>query len=109
MAEARQVVKYTFVKVAPQALAWPAEARQAAAREFTALLDARADSGTLLTYSTVGLRGDCDLPIWQAADPGDEIQRAGSQWRGAQLGPHLTVAQSFLALLRPSPSLGPSK
>ena len=30
MAEARQVVKYTFVKIDPAALAWPAEARQAA-------------------------------------------------------------------------------
>src|SRR5256712_4210459 len=109
MADARQVVKYTFVKVDPQALAWPAEARQAAAREFTALLDARADSGTLLTYSTVGLRGDCDLLIWQAADRVDEIQRAESQWRGTQLGPHLTVAHSFLAMMRPSPYLGRHK
>jgi len=106
MAEARQVVKYTFVKIDPAALAWPAEARQAAAREFTALLDARADAGTLLTYSTVGLRGDCDLLIWQAADTVEEIQRAESQWRGTQLGPHLRVAHSFLAMMRPSPYLG---
>src|SRR5438045_5839967 len=79
MAEARQVVKYTFVKINPAALAWPADGRLAAAREFTELLDARADAGTLLTYSTVGLRGDCDLLIWQAADTVDEIQRAESQ------------------------------
>ena len=109
MADARQVVKYTFVKIDPQALAWSVEARQAAAREFTGLLDARADSGTLLTYSTVGLRGDCDLLIWQAADRVDEIQRAESQWRGTQLGPHLTVAHSFLAMMRPSPYLGRHK
>jgi len=109
MADARQVVKYTFVKIDPQALAWPADARQAAARELTELLDARADSGTLLTYSTVGLRGDCDLLIWQAADRVDEIQRAESQWRGTQLGPHLTVAHSFLAMMRPSPYLGRHK
>src|SRR5439155_21763213 len=86
MAEARQVVKYTFVKINPAALAWPADGRLAAAREFTELLDARADAGTLLTYCTVGLRGDCDLLIWQAADTVDEIQRAESQWRGTQLG-----------------------
>jgi len=109
MAEARQVVKYTFVKIDPAALAWPADARQTAAREFTELLDARADSGTLLTYSTVGLRGDCDLLIWQAADTVDEIQRAESQWRGTQLGPHLTVAHSFLAMMRRSPYLGQHK
>src|SRR5207249_11496837 len=97
MAEARQVVKYTFVKIDPAALAWPAEARQAAAREFTALLDAPADAGTLLTHSTVGLRGDGDLLIWQAADTVDENQRAESQWRGTRVEPHLRVAHSFLA------------
>src|SRR5205814_6683545 len=68
MAEARQLVKYTFVKVDPRALSWAANERQAAVREFAGLLDAGADAGTLLTYSTVGLRGDCDVLIWQAAD-----------------------------------------
>src|SRR2546428_7998994 len=105
MPEARKVVKYTFVKIDPAALAWPADARQTAAREFTEVLDARADSGTRLTYSTVGLRGDCDLLIWQAVDTVDEIQRAEAQWRGPQLGPHLTVAHSFLAMMRRSPYL----
>jgi chlorite dismutase len=106
MAEARQVVKYTFVKVNPGVLAWPVDQRQAAADEFGQLLDARAGSGTLLTYSTVGLRGDCDLLIWQAADTVDRIQGAESQWRATQLGPHLAVAHSFLAMMRPSPYLG---
>ena len=106
MAEARQAVKYTFVKVDPAVLKWPAGERQAAGREFAGLLDTRASEGTLLTYSTVGLRGDCDVLIWQAADTVDEIQRAESRWRATQLGPHLTVAHSFLAMMRPSPYLG---
>jgi len=106
MAEARQVVKYTFVKVDAQVLAWPVEERQAAADEFAQLLDVRAGAGTLLTYSTVGLRGDCDLLIWQAADNVDVIQGAESQWRGTHLGPRLAVAHSFLAMMRPSPYLG---
>jgi len=106
MAEARQVVKYTFVKVDPAVLAWPVDQRQAAADEFAQLLDARAGAGMLLTYSTVGLRGDCDLLIWQAAESVDVIQGAESQWRATQLGPHLAVAHSFLAMMRPSPYLG---
>ncbi len=106
MAETRQLVKYTFVKVDSSVLAWPADQRAAAAREFTELLDARADEGTLLTYSTVGLRGDCDLLIWQAADTVDDIQQAESRWRSTRLGPHLQVAHSFLAMMRPSPYLG---
>jgi chlorite dismutase len=109
MSDARQVVKYTFLKIEPAVFNWPAGERQAAARQFTELLDVRAERGTLLTYSTVGLRGDCDLLIWQAADTVDEIQRLESQWRATQLGPYLRVAHSFLAMMRPSPYLGRHK
>ena len=52
MAEARQVIKYTFVKVDAQVLAWPVEERQAAADEFAQLLEARAVAGTLLAVRT---------------------------------------------------------
>src|SRR3989449_9215599 len=109
MAEARQVVKYTFLKVEAPVLSWPAEEREAAVREFTGLLEAGPTGETLLAYSTVGLRGDCDLLIWQAADTVDAIQRAESQWRATPLGPHLRVAHSFLAMMKPSPYLGRHK
>lgn len=109
MSDLRQVVKYTFLKIDPAVLGWPAVERQAAAQQFGQLLDVRAEMGTLLTYSTVGLRGDCDLLIWQAADTVDEIQRLESQWRATQLGPALRVAHSFLAMMRPSPYLGRHK
>src|SRR5437762_2871307 len=109
MAEARQVVKYTFLKVEASVLSWPAEEREAAVREFTGLLEAGPTGETLLAYSTVGLRGDCDLLIWQAADTVDAIQRAESQWRATRLGPYLRVAHSFLAMMKPSPYLGRHK
>jgi len=109
MAEARQVVKYTFLKVEAPVLSWTAQERVAAVREFTELLEAGPTGETLLAYSTVGLRGDCDLLIWQAADTVDAIQRAESQWRATRLGPYLRVPHSFLAMMKPSPYLGRHK
>jgi chlorite dismutase len=106
MSAERQAVKYTFWKIDPQALAWPAERRAEAAGELAELLDLQGRDGTLLTYSTVGLRGDCDLLVWQAADRVDDIQQASSRWRDSRLGPYLQVAHSFLAMLKPSPYLG---
>ncbi len=106
MASERQVVKYTFVKLASTALAWPPATRADAAGEFASLLEEGARGGSLRTYSTVGLRGDCDLLVWQAADTVDEIQLGESSWRSTGLGPHLSVAHSFLAMLKPSPYLG---
>jgi chlorite dismutase len=109
VAEARQVVKYTFLKVDPPVLNWRLDERDAAAREFTEVLEAGPTAEMLLTYSTVGLRADCDLLVWQAADTVDAIQRAESQWRATRLGPYLRVAHSFLAMMRPSPYLGRHK
>src|SRR3989442_13339527 len=109
MAEARQVVKYTFLKVEAPVLSWPTQERVAAVREFTELLEAGPTGDTLLAYSTVGLRGDCDFLIWQAADTVDAVQRAESQWRATRLGPFLRVAHSFLAMMKPSPHLGRPK
>src|SRR5205823_14102463 len=103
MADARQVVKYTFLKVEAPVLSWPAEEREAAMREFTELLEAGPTGETLLASSTVGLRGDCAVLIWQAADTGDAIQRAESESRATRPGPHLRVAHSFLAMLNPYP------
>ena len=105
MQEARQVVKYTFLKVEQPAQAWDERDRAAAAAEFGTLLAERAQE-TLLTYSTVGLRGDCDLLVWHAADTVDAIQRTESRWRATRLGPQLRVAHSFLAMMKASPYLG---
>lgn len=102
----RQFVKYTFWKVDATALRWPDGERATAADELASILDQRAASGTLLTYSTVGLRGDADILVWQAADEVEQIQQAESSWRGTILGPHLQTAHSFLAMMRPSPYLG---
>ena len=106
MQEARQVVKYTFLKVEAPALGWAAADRSEVAAEFAGLLEEQAQDGTLITYSTVGLRADCDLLVWHAADTVDEIQAAESRWRGTRLGPQLRTAHSFLAMTKPSAYLG---
>ncbi len=105
MAE-RQLVKYTFWKLEGDVLGWPDEKRAEAAGELAAQLEQQAATGRLLTYSTVGLRGDCDILVWQAADTLDQIQQAESSWRATTLGAHLSSAHSFLAMMRPSPYLG---
>jgi chlorite dismutase len=106
MPEARQVVKYTFLKATPSCFEWSEAERAAAAAELAAILEEQGREGTLLAYSTVGLRADCDLLLWHAAQSVDEIQAAESRWRSTRLGPRLEVAHSFLAMTKPSPYLG---
>lgn len=105
----RQLIKYTFWKVESEALSWPPSRRAAAAMELAGLLEERTETGTLHTYSTVGLRGDCDVLIWQAASTVDEIQLAEASWRATTLGPQLATPHSFLAMTRSSPYLAPHR
>jgi chlorite dismutase len=105
MAANRQLVTYTFLKVAGPAFAWPPAERRAAAQELADLLESQAAAGTLLTYSTVGLRADCDVLIWQSAETAEALQGRQAAWRATALWPQLTIAHSFLAMMRPSPYL----
>src|SRR3977135_2086852 len=96
MAEARQAVKYTFLKGEAPVLGCAMGEREAAVREFADVRETGPTAEALLAYSTVGLRGDCDLLIWQAADTVDAIQRSESQWRATRLGAALRVAHALL-------------
>jgi chlorite dismutase len=102
--EQRDVVKYTFLKIDPHCFDVPRDERERNAQEFAALLEH--PSQRVNTYSTVGLRGDCDLLVWHAAATVDEIQQAEARWRSARLSPYLQVTHSFLAMMRRSPYLG---
>jgi chlorite dismutase len=104
--EGRQLVKYTFWKVDPVVLEWSPAERGAAAAELAAPLQAMAERSTLLTYSTVGLRGDCDVLVWHAGYTLEQLQEAESSWLSTRLGAHLKAAHSFLAMLKHSPYLG---
>jgi chlorite dismutase len=105
MALERQLVSYTFLKVAPAAFGRPPDERRAAAQELAEILDGQAATGTLLTYSTVGLHADTDILIWQAGDSPEALQARHHAWRATALWPQLAVAHSFLAMMRPSPYL----
>lgn len=105
MASERQLVSYTFLKVAPAAFGRPPDERRAAASGLAAILDQQAAAGTVLTYSTVGLRGDCDMLVWQAGNSPEELQARQTAWRASALWPFLTIPHNFLAMMRPSPYL----
>jgi chlorite dismutase len=98
----RQYVKYTFYKVNPAWRALPTEAREASKRDVAALLESFSDRVMLRTYSTVGMRGDCDLLLWTVADRLEDIQELASRLSGTSMGQHLEIPHSYLAMTRRS-------
>ena len=70
----QQVVKFAFYKVDRAFRGQPPEERSAARKELAELLlEGRERFPMLRTYSTVGMRGDCDFLIWSATKTLEEV------------------------------------
>jgi chlorite dismutase len=98
----RQFVKYTFYKLDPAWRRLPPERRAEDKKEFAAVVTEIASDMTTRSYSTVGMRGDTDLLLWQATDTLEQVQDSATRVLSTSLGAYLDTSHSFLALTRVS-------
>ncbi|HEX2038012.1 MAG TPA: chlorite dismutase family protein [Chloroflexota bacterium] len=99
----RVCVAFTFYKVRQEAFALPQAERQLLAQEFERTVEVASEHlGLLRTYSLVGLRGDADFLLWQAADKPEGLQRFAAQLRTAGLFGFLQLPHHYLAMTRRS-------
>ena len=98
----RQFVKYTFYKLDPAWRRLPPERRAEDKKEFSAVVTDIASDMTTRSYSTVGMRGDADLLLWQATNTLEQVQDSATRVLGTSLGGYLDTPHSFLAMTRVS-------
>ena len=98
----RQFVKYTFYKLDPAWRRLTAERRAGEKKEFAAVVSEIASGMMTRTYSTVGMRGDADLLLWQAADTLEQVQDSAATLNSTALAAYLATPHSFLAMTRRS-------
>jgi chlorite dismutase len=101
--EARNYVKYTFIKVDP---AWRRRSPQERAgdkAEFAAACREFAEDHYLRTYSLVGTRGDCDLMVRAISPTLDPIHELHVLLNQSGLMRWADVAYSYLAMTKESP------
>lgn len=98
----RQFVKYTFYKLDPAWRRLPPEQRAEDKKEFAAVVSEIESGMTTRAYSTVGMRGDTDLLLWQAAESLEQVQDSATRVHGTSLGAYLDTPHSFLAMTRKS-------
>jgi chlorite dismutase len=100
----RQVVCFTFYKVAPEWRRLPAAEKDAHKAEFAAVLARWNKVGEFLslTYSTIGTRGDVDMCVWSIGYAVDELNRMRSDLMRTALGGWLTTPHNFLAMTKRS-------
>jgi chlorite dismutase len=99
----RVCVAFTLYRLRPSAFLLSAEERQRLATEFEEAVETAAEHlGILRSYSLVGLRGDADLLLWQAAETPEDLQAFGAGLRRAGLWAHMEIAHNYLAMTRRS-------
>ena len=101
-----QFVKYDFYKLDPQWRQLPESERDDHKREFTAVVDELSNVVSILPYSLVGIRGDCDFLLWKVALELEQLQDLATRLWNTHLGKYLETPYSYLAMTRHSPYVG---
>jgi len=99
---ARQFVNFAFYKLDPAFRRLPGEEKSAARREFIDLFAQPSPNLMCLTYSTVGLRPDCDLLLWRIALSTDDFQQQTRRIHRSRLGGYLSTPYSLLSMTKRS-------
>lgn len=99
----RQFVNYSFFKLSPEWRKQPDEERRFQKEEAVATLKRWCtEEMRVLTYSTVGLRSDCDLLLWRICYSIDCLSSAHADLIATKLGGFLSETHSFLGMTRHS-------
>jgi chlorite dismutase len=102
VAEPRNYLKFTFLRVDPAWRRRSTEERAGDKREFAAACHEFAEDHFLRTYSLVGTRGDCDLMVRAVAPSLDPIHELHVLLNQSGLMRFAEVAHSYLAMTKPS-------
>ncbi len=101
--DGQQFIHFSFYRADPAWRRLPAKEREAHKREFVAAVEEFTPRVKALSYSTTGLRADCDFLLWRFASSLDDLQAHAAALRKTGLGRWLEMAHGFLSMARPSP------
>jgi chlorite dismutase len=100
----RQMIGFTFFKVMPEWRRLAAAERAEHKRLFADVLARWNQPGRLLslTYSTVGLRPDCDMVLWRICYTPDDLSEMMAELMATPLGGYLEVANNYISMTKRS-------
>ncbi len=100
----RQTIGFTFYKVLPEWRRLPAAERAEHRRQFAEVLLQWNQLNRMLTlsYSTVGLRGDCDMVLWTICYTVDDLNQMRAELLATPLGGYLETPYSYLSMTKRS-------
>jgi chlorite dismutase len=98
----QQAVHFGFYKLTPDWLRLDQETRRAAGRALLDLIDGWSARLLVVSYTLAGIRADCDLLLWKAAQSIDDVQSLGLDLSASPIGPYLQPAYAYLSLTKRS-------
>ncbi len=100
----RQFVNFAFYKVDAAWRRLAKEERERGKADFCRAVESYQQAGRLLilSYSTVGMRGDCDFLLWRIGYSLEEFQVMTACLFTTGLGQYLSLPHSFLAMTKRS-------
>ncbi len=98
----RQFVNFAFFKLDPAFRRLSDHDKIQARSEFLKLFQEKRPGLICLSYSTVGLRPDCELLLWRIGSTPDDFQAQTQQINKSRLGAYLSTPHSFVAMTKRS-------
>jgi chlorite dismutase len=98
----RQFVNFAFYKLDPALRRLPLDEKEKARAEFLALFAQPRQGLICLSYSTVGLRPDCDFLLWRISLSPDDFQVQTAAINRTRLGAYLSTPHSFVSMTKRS-------
>ncbi|MDP9174209.1 MAG: chlorite dismutase family protein [Planctomycetota bacterium] len=98
----RQFVNFAFFKVDPAIRHLPDMDKEHLRAEFAAVINPSGNGLMCLTYSTAGLRPDCDFLLWRIGTTTDEFQTQTQAINHTRLGGYLSTPWSFVSMTKRS-------
>jgi chlorite dismutase len=98
-----QYVTYTFFKARPEWRRLPIDEREACKDAFAETVEEFASRfATLNTYSTTGVRPDCDFFLWKITDRYEDLGEFGAALNATPLAGWVDVTYNYLATTKAS-------
>jgi chlorite dismutase len=98
----RQFVNFAFFKLDPALRRVGENEKQQARVQFLQLFSQPRPGLMCLSYSTVGLKSDCDFMLWRISLAPDDFQAQSAAINRTVLGAYLTMPHSFVAMTKRS-------
>ena len=98
----RQFVNFAFFKLDPAFRRLSSDEKQRAREEFLGLFSQHKQGLICLSYSTVGLRPDCDFLLWRISLVADDFQAQTASINKTKIGAYLTTPHSLVSMTKRS-------